>query len=270
MHSFSRAAVGALVLASAAGFALAQSAAPAPASGYGTQDLQVVNVTFDRFEPLGSAIGYASNCCQQGLAGERWITGASGGVLLASIDAGLVPNGADLEEVSFYVLDDTAAVGADFGGRLCRSWVDVDGGNLDGDCPLLATTSGSPGQTVVGGDPNIQIRYQFDVDEDGEEEVVSHFLWAAFPDEAIAGQIRLRSVRLLFRRQVSPAPPSALFSDVPQSHPFFQFVEALAASGITAGCGTNIYCPDAPLTRGQMAVFLAKALGLHWPGPPSP
>ena len=54
MHSFSRAAVGALVLASAAGFATAQSAAPAPASGYGTQDLQVVNVTFDRFEPLGS------------------------------------------------------------------------------------------------------------------------------------------------------------------------------------------------------------------------
>ena len=25
------------------------------------------------------------------------------------------------------------------------------------------------------------------------------------------------------------------------------------------------YCPDAPLTRGQMAVFLSKALGLHWP-----
>ena len=24
-------------------------------------------------------------------------------------------------------------------------------------------------------------------------------------------------------------------------------------------------CPDAPLTRGQMAVFLAKALGLQWP-----
>ena len=23
--------------------------------------------------------------------------------------------------------------------------------------------------------------------------------------------------------------------------------------------------PDAPLTRGQMAVFLAAAFGLHWP-----
>jgi hypothetical protein len=52
---------------------------------------------------------------------------------------------------------------------------------------------------------------------------------------------------------------------VPTNHPFFQFVEALAASGITAGCGNGNFCPDAPLTRGQMAVFLSKALGLHWP-----
>jgi hypothetical protein len=36
------------------------------------------------------------------------------------------------------------------------------------------------------------------------------------------------------------------------------------ASGITAGCGGGNYCPDAPLTRGQMAVFLSKGLGLHF------
>jgi hypothetical protein len=63
---------------------------------------------------------------------------------------------------------------------------------------------------------------------------------------------------------VSPAPGSATFGDVPTSHPFFQFIEALVASGITAGCGGGNYCPDAPLTRGQMAVFLSKALGLHF------
>jgi hypothetical protein len=51
---------------------------------------------------------------------------------------------------------------------------------------------------------------------------------------------------------------------VPTTHPFFQFVEALVASGITAGCGGGNYCPDAALTRGQMAVFLSKALGLHF------
>src|SRR3954462_8583481 len=61
--------------------------------------------------------------------------------------------------------------------------------------------------------------------------------------------------------QVSPAPGSATFNDVPPSHPFFQYIEALSASGITGGCGGGNYCPDAPLTRGQMAVFLSKALG---------
>ncbi len=51
---------------------------------------------------------------------------------------------------------------------------------------------------------------------------------------------------------------------MPTGHWAFQHIEALAASGITAGCSATEYCPDAPLTRAQMAVFLAKALGLHW------
>ena len=67
-----------------------------------------------------------------------------------------------------------------------------------------------------------------------------------------------------YQLQVSPAPGTATFNDVPTSHPFFQFVEALAAAGITGGCGANNYCPDNPVTRGQMAVFLAKALGLYF------
>ena len=66
-------------------------------------------------------------------------------------------------------------------------------------------------------------------------------------------------------RQVSPAPATATFTDVPVGHPQRQFIEALVAAGITGGCGAGAYCPDAPLTRGQMAVFLAVALGLHFP-----
>lgn len=75
---------------------------------------------------------------------------------------------------------------------------------------------------------------------------------------------RFRSVRLYLQRQVSPAPTTATFGDVPTGHQFFRHIEALAASEVTGGCGGGNYCPDAPLTRGQMAVFLAKALGLHW------
>ena len=58
---------------------------------------------------------------------------------------------------------------------------------------------------------------------------------------------------------------TATFGDVPTSHPQFQFIEALVASGVTAGCGGGNYCPGNPLTRGQMAVFLSKLVGLSWP-----
>jgi len=67
-----------------------------------------------------------------------------------------------------------------------------------------------------------------------------------------------------WHRTISPAPATATFSDVPTNHWAFQFVEALAASGITAGCGGGKYCPDDPITRGQMAIYLSAALGLHW------
>ena len=72
-------------------------------------------------------------------------------------------------------------------------------------------------------------------------------------------------VRVRYRLQVSPAPGTATFADVPVGHPQRQFIEALVAAGITGGCGGGNYCPDTPVTRGQMAVFLAAALGLHWP-----
>jgi hypothetical protein len=76
----------------------------------------------------------------------------------------------------------------------------------------------------------------------------------------------LRAARAFYRLEVSPAPAVASFGDVPPGHPFFRFIEALAASGITSGCQSSppLYCPDAPLTRGQMAVFLSTALGLHF------
>jgi hypothetical protein len=76
--------------------------------------------------------------------------------------------------------------------------------------------------------------------------------------------IQFGSARVGYVLQVSPAPAVATFSDVPTSHPFFQHVEALARSGITSGCGSGNFCPDAPLTRGQMAVFLSIGLGLHF------
>ena len=78
---------------------------------------------------------------------------------------------------------------------------------------------------------------------------------------------RLRAVRLYYVPQVSPGPAIPSFNDVPTDHPFFQYIEALKASGVTGGCQASppLYCPDNPVTRGQMAVFLSKLVGLYWP-----
>ncbi len=71
-------------------------------------------------------------------------------------------------------------------------------------------------------------------------------------------------VTFWYKLQISPAPATATFLDVPTSYIYFRHIEALAASGITAGCGGGNYCPTNPVTRGEMAVFFAKALGLQW------
>jgi hypothetical protein len=62
-----------------------------------------------------------------------------------------------------------------------------------------------------------------------------------------------------------PACVTPTFNDVPCSNPFAKWIEELASRGITAGCGGGNYCPNAPVTRGQMAVFLVKTFGLPLP-----
>ena len=54
------------------------------------------------------------------------------------------------------------------------------------------------------------------------------------------------------------------FVDVPQDNVFYDEIEWLAASGITRGCNpptNDHFCPTKPVTRGQMAAFLFRALG---------
>jgi photosystem II stability/assembly factor-like uncharacterized protein len=55
-------------------------------------------------------------------------------------------------------------------------------------------------------------------------------------------------------------PTTPYFTDVPPSDPFFPFIQKMAQTGITAGCGGGLYCPDQSLTRGQMAVFIITGL----------
>lgn len=54
-------------------------------------------------------------------------------------------------------------------------------------------------------------------------------------------------------------PPGGTFVD-DDGNPHEANIEALVAAGITEGCAPERYCPTDPVTRGQMASFLARAL----------
>ena len=56
-------------------------------------------------------------------------------------------------------------------------------------------------------------------------------------------------------------PPGGTFLD-DNGLTFEASIEAIAAAGITAGCGPQVFCPDGLVTRAQMATFLVRALNL--------
>jgi IPT/TIG domain/PQQ-like domain/S-layer homology domain len=61
----------------------------------------------------------------------------------------------------------------------------------------------------------------------------------------------------------APSSCAGAFGDVACPSLFADWIEQLAAEQITGGCGSGNYCPSSPSTRGQMAVFLVKALHLQ-------
>jgi uncharacterized repeat protein (TIGR01451 family) len=69
---------------------------------------------------------------------------------------------------------------------------------------------------------------------------------------------------------VPPPATGTVFLDVPASDPFAPWIEELYALQVTGGCGGGNYCPGAPVTRAQMAVFLLKTLyGSAYTPPPA-
>jgi hypothetical protein len=61
--------------------------------------------------------------------------------------------------------------------------------------------------------------------------------------------------------QAAELPPGGTFVDDDRSvHE--GAIEAIAAAGLTVGCADDRFCPDEAVSRGQMAAFLVRALGL--------
>ena len=231
----------ALVLAAAVVFA-----APMLAQTYGLND-QVLTVGSSEFHPIAS--GQAFEFGSDGyLSGE--------GVYFAPLR---LPDGAEITQMCFYI-DDTDSSEND---AFLTAMKLPAGGQSGGAIPIPGSTivaSFNIGYGTVCTNPmSFTILSDADLDGQGSEHL-AYFVEALLTSASSS----FGGVRITWHRQVSAAPATATFADVPVGAFGFQQIEALAASGITGGCGGGNYCPDQSLTRAQMAIFLAKALGLYW------
>lgn len=69
---------------------------------------------------------------------------------------------------------------------------------------------------------------------------------------------------------IPPPATGGVFLDVQPGDFAADWIEELASLGITGGCGNGNYCPNNPVTRAEMAVFLLKSLlGSGYAPPPA-
>ena len=71
---------------------------------------------------------------------------------------------------------------------------------------------------------------------------------------------RAQMATFLDRALDLPDGPDSFSDDTANTHE--ASINAIAAAGITLGCGSDAYCPDAPVTRAEMASFLQRAFAL--------
>jgi S-layer family protein len=212
-----------------------------PSQTFGGSDYVVVNYPAIAWTPLndGEWGHFATSGWSQRNGGTNTTT---------CMDVHL-PTGASWEGITTWTNDTDAAA------NITYSLFSVDLSTSTGTTPFTFTTTGAPGIERIYrpfGSPITVVNDRH-----------SYALCIAHP--AVGGTLQNAGATLWYKLQVAPAPATATFGDVPVGDSIHRFVEALAASGITGGCGGGNYCPTAPVTRGQMAVFLSAALGLHFP-----
>ena len=83
-------------------------------------------------------------------------------------------------------------------------------------------------------------------------------------------EIAIFLLRARFGAGYNPGASTGLvFSDVPATHWAAAWIEEFAARGHTNGCRMTPpgFCPDAVVTRAEMAVFLQRVFNLAGPPP---
>ena len=243
MHK-ARAFPTALFLATASFSLVAPAAIAQDSPDYGTAHLTWVQVGGATFVPLVSGTSYTTT------TGPILRTaGGVGGTLVYFAAPIQVPSGALLKTLELDLCDSNPTPGYVQG-----TLVESDRlGNVLQTAPYILSDA-------TGCQTKIEDLTSLNIVADNH----TRHLWLQAIVGSAAETVGLAGMAVGYQLQVSAAPGSATFLDVPTNHPFFQFIEALAASGITGGCGGGNYCPDSSVTRGQMAVFLAKALGLQF------
>jgi hypothetical protein len=229
--------------------------APSP-STFGTAHTSYIEVPANAFQPWNSTQTYTSD---NSGAGPRWCTSTLH-ELLAPLH---LPSGA---KIVYLELDyhDTSATNATYGSLITCDYHAENctfhpaAGEGTGDCLIAGFLCSGLAAT---GTSNVHVNLTPE-DLTVDNYTMSYSLMAT--PGASDGSEKVDGMIVGYVLQVSPAPGTATFWDVPVGHQQFRFVEALSAAGITAGCGGGAYCPNVAVTRGQMAVFLSVALGLQF------
>jgi hypothetical protein len=220
----------------------------------GPQCCNILQIPAAAFVPWSSAVTYAHDA-------NGYLHGLTlGGDLYQFWAPVTLPSGTEIVYLDLYYYNNTSA------NIVCTQFSLYHGGSLLTGPPADYFFTGvcSPG-SFPGYGVAESAAFTYTVNNDAEFDGSGGQLVVKIELGTNSADLAFKGVDVWYTQQVSPAPASPTFNDVPVSDPAFQFIEALAVSQITVGCGGGNYCPDAPLTRRQMAVFLAKAFGLYWP-----
>jgi len=213
------------------------------------------NIHFVSAEEFNCA-EYTGDCMYSDFSDGFW---GAGSVVPAWVNASVeLPDGALVQGYRVLYSDDDAGLNMQV--SFIRFYYHLSTGPGTDTIEVWAS-SGAPGfaSTWVDIDPDITVAYRYETMFGPG--YASYVLRVGLPDTT---SVKLRGVLVYWNRQISPAPVTPTFPDVASGYWAFQEIEALAASGITTGFPDGTFRPTEPVTRAQMATFLARALGLHW------
>ncbi len=126
----------------------------------------------------------------------------------------------------------------------------IDTNGYDG---IIASGGGNPlsGQSAFTGDSHGYITTRLDLSSLAGQDVM--FRWRMALDSSVYNWGWWLDDTQLYE--------CVRFSDVGTNYWAYSWIETLAANNITGGCGVGLYCPEAPVTRAQMAIFILR--GIH-------